>query len=106
MINSGDASKKTLRDLLHSGGENEHIDFKEKFDITTDHQATDFSKDAVAMKNVGGGYIVLGVKDKTWQPVGFTAPLLIDTKMLRDAIQKTLGVYIEVDIVFHRTFAP
>ncbi|MCL4396565.1 MAG: hypothetical protein M1482_17470 [Chloroflexi bacterium] len=55
------------------------------------------------MKNVGGGYIVVGVEDRTWRPVGLPGNLRLDTKALRDKIRKSTGLDIEADIVHHQT---
>src|SRR5947209_17650495 len=56
------------------------------------------------MKNVGGGYIVVGVQDKTWSPIGLGAPLPYDGKLLRDVVRKCCGVDLDVDIVPHTAF--
>lgn len=101
----GDMSIKTLRYLLECHGECEHLDFKEELELDNDYSCANFGKDVLAMKNVGGGYIIIGVQDKTWKPVGITARLLYDTKFIRDKVRKASGLDIEVDIVQHEAYA-
>lgn len=104
MASQGDMSVNALRYLLDCHGECEHLDFKAEFDLETDYGCTSFSKDAVGMKNVGGGYIIIGVEDKTWKKIGLKQRLSYDTKILRDKIRKATGLEIESDIVQHEIF--
>ena len=90
-----------LRYLLECRGECEHLDYKELLHLDNDHSQASFARDIVAMKNVGGGYIVVGVKDKTWEPVGLKQSLLEDTKRLRDVARKATGLDLAIDIVKH-----
>src|ERR1700690_398070 len=98
---SGDMSVETLRYLIDCHGECEHLDFKEALDLDHDQSRVGISKDIVGMKNVGGGYIVIGVKDKVWTPVGIRKRLDYDTKLLREVVIKCTGLSIEVDLVQH-----
>lgn len=100
MIREGDLSLDALRYLLQAKGECEWLDFKEELSLTNDTHRAGLARDALAMKNVGGGYIVVGVRDKTWEPVGIPV-LPFDTKMLRDGIRKCAGVDVDVDVVQH-----
>jgi hypothetical protein len=104
MASQGDMSVDALRYLLDCHGECEHLDFKADFELETDYGCASFSKDAVGMKNVGGGYIIIGVEDKTWKKRGVTKRLSYDTKILRDKIRKATGLEIESDIVQHEIF--
>jgi len=101
MAAQGDMSKSALYYLLDCSGECEHLDYKEIIDLDNDHGCATLSRDIVGMKNVGGGYIVIGVQDKTWKSIGCTSRLLIDTKLLRDKVRKCTGLDIEVDIIQH-----
>jgi len=56
-------------------------------------------------ENVGGGYIVIGVRDKTWEPIGLPSRLLLDTKLVRDKVRRGTGLEVEVDIVQHELIA-
>jgi len=92
-------SVDALRYLLQCRGECEPLDYKENLQLTSPKQRADLTKDALAVKNIGGGYIVIGVTDKTWEPIGLPRPLPLDSKMLRDAIREASGVELDVDIV-------
>src|SRR5258708_6608544 len=91
MVAVGGMSDNALRYLLDCRGECEHLDYKEALYLDSDHGKASFARDVVGMKNVGGGYLIIGVKDKTWTPVGMIAPFDYDTKRLRDAIRKACG---------------
>jgi tetratricopeptide (TPR) repeat protein len=104
LITDGDLSTGALRYLLDCHGECEYLDFKETIEIDTDHGCACFSRDALGMKNVGGGYIVVGVRDKTWEPVGLSQRLTYDTKLIRDKIRKGTGLDLEADIVQHEIY--
>ena len=47
---------------------------------------------------------MIGVRDKTWEPIGLTDPFDYDTKMLRDQVRRCTGKEIEVDIVHHEMY--
>lgn len=104
MAYNGDMSVDALRYLLECHGECEHLDFKTMIYLDNDHGSADFSRDVLGMKNVGGGYFVIGVKDKTWDPIGLDSPFDQDTKMLRDNVRKCTGMEIDIDIVQHRVY--
>ncbi|HPH40205.1 MAG TPA: NB-ARC domain-containing protein [Candidatus Fermentibacter daniensis] len=96
-----DLSKNVLKYLIDCRGECEHLDFKEALAIEVDYECANFARDVLAMKNVGGGYIVIGVEDKTWKPVGLSSALPYDTKMLCDKVCHATGVNLALDIVHH-----
>lgn len=101
LAHEGDMSVETIRYFLDCHGECEHLDFKEALNLDNDHGCAGFSRDALAMKNVGGGFMVVGVQDKTWEPIGLGSRLAQDTKQLRDKVRMCTGQEIEVDIVQH-----
>ena len=101
MATQGDMSRSALYYLLDCHGECEHLDFKESIDLDNDYGCATLGRDIVGMKNVGGGYIVVGVQDKTWKPIGIGSRLSVDTKLLRDKVRKCTGLDIETDIVQH-----
>lgn len=103
MAADGDMSADAFQYLLRCHGECEWLDYKEILMLEHDKQLCDFAKDIVAIKNTGGGYVLVGVRDKTWEPVGLTSPLPFDTKMIRDQIRKATGLDLDVDIVHHKT---
>lgn len=104
MAADGDMSTSALSYLIDCRGECEHLDFKETLELHHDHGCASFAKDVVAMKNTGGGYIVVGVRDKTWEPLGISQPLPYDTKLVRDKTRKATGLDLEVDIVQHEIY--
>ncbi len=101
MVSDGDMSRDGFRYLLGCRGECEWLDYKESLRLEHDAELCDFARDALALKNVGGGYILVGVKDKTWEQVGLTQQFAYDSKLLRDKIQRATGVQLELDIVCH-----
>lgn len=101
MIKDGDMSSDATRYLLTCRTECEWLDYKEVINIDSDKELCDFGKDVLAIKNVGGGYILIGVQDNTWMPVGLKKKLVYDSKLLRDKVRRATGVDLEVDIVHH-----
>jgi tetratricopeptide (TPR) repeat protein len=106
MVRSGDMSADAMRYLVGCGGECEWLDHKAALRLENEKERCDFTRDVLGMKNVGGGYIVVGVEDGTWKPVGLAGRLRYDTKMLRDKIRGTAGVELDVDIVHHSLQLP
>ena len=101
MARDGDMSADAMRYLLNCRGECEWLDYKEALHLEHDKELCDFARDVIAIKNVGGGYIVVGVQDKTWLPKGISERLPYDTKMLRDKVRLGLGFELDVDVVHH-----
>ncbi|MCG8926990.1 RNA-binding domain-containing protein [Lentzea sp. CC55] len=101
MVRQADLSLDALKYFINCRGECEWLDFKEFLTLENDSETAAFTKDVLAMKNAGGGYIVVGVQDKTWVPVGLPEQLPYDGKMLRDKIRKASGLDLAVDIVQH-----
>lgn len=101
MVIQGDMSISALNHLLDCRGECEYLDFKSSIDLESDYGKANFSKDVLAMRNVGGGYIVVGVEDRSWNPIGLEKRLAYDTKLLREKVIKSTGVDVEIDIVQH-----
>src|SRR5579862_2366512 len=101
MAIAGDMSVSALRYLLECRGECEHLDYKEEIHLDNDFGLAGFARDVVGMKNAGGGYIIVGVRNKTWEPIGNNQTVAGDTKELRDAVRKATGLELDVDIVKH-----
>lgn len=104
MVIAGDMSVQALQYLINCKGECEHLDFKEVLQMDNDYGCATVSRDIVAMKNSGGGYIIIGVKDNSWEPVGIKNYITLDTKKLRDGIRKATGLELDADIVRHKIF--
>lgn len=88
MIRESDLSVQALHYLLACRGECEWLDYKEFLSFDHDSQLAAFAKDVLALRNAGGGYVVIGVKDKTWEPVGLSGYLPYDSKLLRDKVRR------------------
>jgi hypothetical protein len=101
MVGQGDLSVDAFRYLVNCRGECEWLDYKKSLSLDIDYELCGFAKDVLALKNVGGGYIVVGVKDKTWDLVGLTESFPYDTKLLRDKILRATGVILDIDVVTH-----
>lgn len=101
MVGQGDLSREAFIYLLNCRGECEWLDFKESLSLDLDNELCAFAKDVLALKNVGGGYILVGVKDKTWEQVGLSSTFPYDTKLLRDKVVRATGVTLDVDVVTH-----
>jgi len=101
MVRAGDMSADAMDYLLRCKGECEWLDYKAALRLENDRSRCDFTRDVLGMKNVGGGYLVVGVEDGTWRPVGLAQRLKYDTKMLRDKVRAAAGVELGVDIVHH-----
>jgi len=94
-------SKDTLGYLIECKCECEWLDYKVQLSFGTDREICNFTRDVLAIKNVGGGYLVIGVEDKSWKPVGLDSHIMLDSKQLRDKVVKASGVTVDVDIVHH-----
>jgi tetratricopeptide (TPR) repeat protein len=105
LIHNNDVSKRALEYLIESRGECEHLDYKEMYDFENDTPLACLVKDIIAMKNIGGGYIVFGVKDKTWEPVGIRKESRIfDSKEITDKVIKASGLSITLNLIYHDLF--
>jgi hypothetical protein len=101
MVRDGDLSLHAASYLVACRGECEALDYKESLNLDNDRALADFAKDVLGMKNVGGGYLVVGIRDKTWEFQGLPAALPYDAKILRDKIRKATGLDLDVNIVHH-----
>lgn len=100
-----DLSKTALQYLIQNcKTECEWLDYKIRLDIKSPEEKCKFTKDVIAIKNMGGGYIILGVEDKVWNPKGLSTPFLHDSKELRDVVKQCSGLDIDIDVVSHELF--
>ena len=106
MAREGDMSADAMRYLLECHGECEWLDYKSHLSLEIDKELCDFARDVIAIKNVGGGYIVIGIKDKSWEPIGLHQRIDFDSKLLRDKVRRALGIELDVDIVHHEIQMP
>ncbi|MGB7582951.1 MAG: ATP-binding protein [Sedimentisphaerales bacterium] len=71
--------------LINHKHEDINVDYKENFNPTDEKDWHSITSDAMAFANVSGGYIVFGVRDGDFCPVGLSessAKALIDTNMV------------------------
>ncbi len=101
MAGQGDLSREAFRYLIDCRSECEWLDYKQSLSLENDDELCAFAKDVLALKNVGGGYLLVGVKDKSWAQVGLLQPLHYDSKQIRDKIMKATGLTLDIDIVTH-----
>lgn len=74
-------------ELVHKGFESPDLDFKVAFDDTT-HAWMELTKDVCGMANYGGGYIVFGVEDGTFKPIGLGLNFHKDVQEWIDKIRR------------------
>lgn len=101
MAHEGDMSLDAPQYLLRCRAECEWLDYKQTLNLGPDASLCEFGKDTLTLRNVGGGYLVVGVEDKTWRALGIPARLPYDTKLLRDQIRRATGVELDADLVHH-----
>jgi len=97
-----DLSRGCLLLFLETKFECEWLDYKECFDISSQKGLANFAKDALALRNSGGGYIIVGVRDKTWEPVGLSEQLSYDSKLLIDKVRKATKLELSITIAHHK----
>ncbi|MFA4828784.1 MAG: ATP-binding protein [Thermodesulfovibrionales bacterium] len=92
-------SKEPLSDdkcdfIVNYRGETTYIDYKESFDPNEQREWLNIIRDILAFANTCGGYIVFGVRDKTFEKVGVEEK---DWKQLvdPDSIHKRINAYIQ-----------
>ncbi len=72
-------------ELIHKGIESPDLDYKGAFDASTGAWM-EIAKDIYAMANYGGGCIVIGVEDASFNPVGLDTSFHIDTQIWSDKV--------------------
>ncbi len=80
---------KFLEKVKSAVKESKHVEFKEMFDVTSDHDWCEITKDIVALANSGGGCILIGVRNDG-TPVQFDPDLInkLDSAKFVDKIFK------------------
>ena len=91
-------SKDKFFEIIDTGREDNKWDFKKEFNISKKGEFYEFLKDALAFTNSGGGYLLLGVEDKTHQLVGVSS--IVDEAELGEKIETTLGFSLDVKVLF------
>lgn len=84
-------SDKAIQYLIEHKEEDKLVDYKEAFDLDLDKAWLDLNIDVVAFANTYGGFLVLGVKDKTYEIVGLSEKAflkLADIKLLLEKLNR------------------
>jgi|GEM_PF-2893139 hypothetical protein len=76
--------------------EDNRYEYKSNIDWTTDSAKMKYLKELVALTNAGGGYLIFGIDDKTYQPTGLNAEKDVDLKLITDWHQKYFAPAIEI----------
>jgi len=87
-------------ELIHRGFESPDLDYKLKFDESTSAWM-EIAKDIYGVANYGGGYIVLGVEDGTFTPVGLDDSFHIDVQVWIDRVSKWATGKIDLSYIEH-----
>jgi len=83
-------SVDALKELLNIHGEGDNLDFKQTFSLSSQRERAEIVRDILALANTeGGGHIVFGVVDKSFEPIGLSEDVVhIDTTTIYNAISK------------------
>src|SRR6266704_1341244 len=87
-------------DLIHRGYETPDLDFKVQFDDSTGAWM-ELAKDILGLANYGGGYIVIGVTDGDFKPVGVDESFHKDTQDWIDKVSKWFDARPNLDYYEH-----
>lgn len=94
LTRSDPLSDDACESLIHYGEEDDVVDFKESFDTGSNSRSwIDLAVDCAAFANTHGGYLIFGVRDKTWDLVGLspeTASALADIKKVLEKVNRGL----------------
>jgi len=97
-----DLGPELARELINKGMESADLDYKERFsDAVKDWM--EIAKDVYGMANNGGGYIVFGVQDGTFKPVGLDNSFHIDVQIWVDKFSKWATGKIDLSYYEHGT---
>ncbi|MEC0125370.1 ATP-binding protein [Paenibacillus pabuli] len=91
-------NKDKFYEILATGREDDKWDFKENLSIDNKQKFYNVLKDMLAFANSDGGYLVLGVKDKTHELVGVENE--IDEAELSQKIESSLNTIIDFKLLY------
>jgi hypothetical protein len=94
-------SESKLRELLSYSLESDTLDFKEKIDCESKRSRVEICKDIIAMANTSGGYIVFGVRDDDFYPIGLQHGSNISLEKLADTLDNYVGERVEILLAHH-----
>ncbi|MCH7488279.1 MAG: ATP-binding protein [Chloroflexi bacterium] len=82
-----------LRRRLRTKKETRELDYKETLDVRSKEHQAGLAKDVAAMANTVGGVIIVGVRDKTWEPLGVSSQ--IEAQLNPEDLDNKLSEYID-----------
>jgi hypothetical protein len=96
--------KNHIQRALVAKHESKYIDFKSRVDFTEPHSWCEIVKDIVAMANIGGGVLLIGL-DNRGIPTGFDPSQILDLDeaTVTDRIQKYTGVHFDAFTISEET---
>ena len=98
MTETWEERTERLKRLLSRKEEGPDLDYKQDLYLESEGDRAEFVKDALALANSANvGYIVTGVEDKTWKPVGITQHH--DQIRLNDILKDKTDPRIQVEYV-------
>ncbi len=97
-----DEDKVDIMKRLLEMDEGETLDFKEWYPLETRSERKELAKDLCALANTSGGYIVVGVRDGTWERVGID-PDAFDKDRIHQVVSTSVSPHIpfECDVVLY-----
>ncbi|MEZ5359418.1 MAG: putative DNA binding domain-containing protein [Candidatus Zixiibacteriota bacterium] len=78
-------------------------DCKKQLSIKTKHEKGEFAKDVFAFSNYGGGYILIGVEDKTFNLFSINEEDKIDLSEIEETLYKNFGLSNMVQLLYFNT---
>ena len=90
-----------LKEFLENPDETINVDFKEKQSLDKKSERKELAKDIACFANAEGGYIVVGVVNKTWEQVGIDHDSF-DVKAIQDVARTRINPPATIE-VFERT---
>ena len=93
-------SPVSAENLVRRGYESSDLDYKRDFDKTTGAWM-ELAKDVYGMANYGGGCIIIGVEDGTFEPIGVEPSFHIDSQIWVDKLSKWITGHVEITYQEH-----
>lgn len=91
-------SKEKLSELLNCKSENNKLDFKEVYKFDENKEKLELVRDIVSFANTKGGYIVFGVEDGSWEPIGLDSKSSkINDIQINDFVKKFVEFNLNVE---------
>jgi hypothetical protein len=93
-------NSELAEELIHKGFESPDLDFKLEFN-NSEQAWMEIAKDIFGMANYGGGHIIIGVEDGTFNPIGLDMSFHKDAQEWIDKISKWITGKIAIEYLEH-----